>query len=151
VARPVREWRGLSKDPALAAKDLAAVKYLRLRGGVLAQGIAGREWPPRQDYEAPRRLEYTVVLEAWLSVVLVALALCLLVCLVIVRRWAPPGRRGGGAAPAACQVAGVLQILGLGILLPLGLFALVTECIPPAARPMPSAPLSTKWLPRSPW
>jgi hypothetical protein len=122
LASPVRQWRRQGDDPTARPRDLEELAWLRLHGMSLLQGcvLGTHRWPAREDYEAPRRLEYTVAMQACLGAIAVVQAFCMRFL-------------GRGAAPPRLLLPGAGGLAGLlagGVLLPLAAFALATRYLP---------------------
>jgi hypothetical protein len=129
---PGEEWRNRRNDPALKASNLEREQEMMLYAGVLTSMLmpALNEWPARSEYDASRRLEYVVAMQAGVALLSAALLVAMLVCLAISLRWR--FARGGAAIPILLVPDGrrALRILLLGVGLPLALFAGVTLFVP---------------------
>jgi len=129
---PGKEWRERRDDPALKEANHVHEEELRLYGGVLASMLlpALGEWPTRADYDASRRLEYVVGMQAALTSLCALLLAVMLGCLLISLRWRAVG--GGEVIPILLlpDWRRALRILALGVLLPLGLYAGVVLFVP---------------------
>jgi hypothetical protein len=132
LGRPGKEWRERRDDPAVKAADRESEKEMKLYAGVLTGMLlpALHEWPTREEYDAGRRLEYAVAMQAGVTVLSAALLLAMVVCLLISLRWR--FMSGGAAIPILLLPDGraALRILALGVLLPLVAYAGVVLFVP---------------------
>ena len=132
LGRPGKEWRERRNDPAAKAANLEHEKEMRLYAGILTSVLlpALNEWPTRQEYDASRRLEYAVAMQAGLTLLSAALLVVMLACLVISLRWR--FLSDGAAIPILLlpDWRRALRLLVLGVLLPLALFAALVLCVP---------------------
>ncbi len=129
---PGKEWRDRRNDPASKAANQEHEREMKMYAGALTGMLlpALNEWPARAEYEASRRLEYVVAMQAGVTMLSAALLLAMLVCLAISLRWRCA--RGGAAIPILLLPDGrrTLRILALGVLLPLALLAAVILFVP---------------------
>jgi len=135
LARPVLNWRQ-QRETAQEDDDpqhREGEKLLRERGGVLVMMLlpALGVWPDAADYTANRMLEYTAATLMLLAVLCLAFLVDMVFCLAVTLRWRvrcpDPAARPLLLIPDLRTLA---RILVLGVLVPLGVFLLITRFLP---------------------
>jgi hypothetical protein len=135
LARPVLEWRQ-QREAANEGDDpqyREGERLLRERGGILVMMLlpALGIWPDADDYTADRMLEYTAATLTLLTALCLGLLVAMAFCVAVSLRW-----RIGPPSPAARplliipDLRTLTKILALGMLLPLGVFLLITRLLP---------------------
>ena len=111
----------------------AGAAISRERGGILASTLVPSlgTWPEKADrYDANRRVEYTLVTEAVVGVMILGFLLAMIACCAVALRWRFVGTRGAAIPILLIPRSGqLLMVIGAGVLAPFALFLVVTRCL----------------------
>ena len=130
AAKPINDWKTLLREQRDNPEMQEGDRELLRRGSVVTGYLlpALGSYPSPAAYEPSRRLEYTVATEVLLAMMSSAFLVAMLGCLLVALRWRLFGSRGAAIpillVPDLRRTAWTIL---LGVLLPIGLFLVVTR------------------------